>query len=81
LKTSKCDACNKRLCPAHHELHLTDPRTGQVIGWYHSGEAYADCMARAEKYFRPGEVVLLNVVHPDRCGAEQELCTMGVVVA
>jgi hypothetical protein len=73
LKPSKCDACNKRLRPAHLELHLTDPRTGQSIGRYHAGPgAHAECMARAEKYFKPGEVVLLNVVHPDRCGAEME---------
>jgi hypothetical protein len=64
--------------PAHHELHLTDPRTGQVIGRYHAGETHADCMAQAEKYFRPGEVVLLTVVHPDRCGADQEHCDAGL---
>jgi hypothetical protein len=82
LKTSKCDACNKRLRPAHHELHLTDPRTGQVIGRYHAGSgAHAECMARAQQYFKPGVVLMGTVVHPDRCGPDQEHCSAGVVVA
>jgi hypothetical protein len=79
LKHPRCDACKWRLRENQHELHLTDPLTGQVIGRYHADPgSHAECMARAEKYFQPGEVVLLNVVHPDRCGPDQEHCDAGL---
>jgi hypothetical protein len=81
LKHPRCDACKRRLRENQHELHLTDPLTGQVIGRYHAGETHAQCMARAQQYFKPGVVLIGTVVHPDRCGAEQEHGTMGAVVA
>jgi hypothetical protein len=75
LKPSKCDACNRRLRRNQHELHLSDPRTGQVIGRYHTGEPHADCMAAAEKYLTSGAILMATVVHPDSC---QECCDVGL---
>jgi hypothetical protein len=80
MKPSKCDACGKRMRPVHHELHLTDPMTGQVIGRYHAGIAWGDCQFHATKYLVVGAVVQAAVVHPDRCGAEMEHCDAGFQV-
>ena len=73
-----CDACGKRMRPAHHELHLRDPRTGQRLGVYHAGITWGDCQAQATKYLVAGAVVQATVVHPDRCGANQEHCDAGL---
>jgi hypothetical protein len=75
MKPSKCDACGKRMRPSHHELHLTDPRSGQVIGHYH---ARPDCQEAATRYFQAGVVLLVNIVHPHRCGNDFEACDAGL---
>jgi hypothetical protein len=69
LKQPRCDACNRRIRPSHHELRLSDLATGQAIGRYH---AQPKCQAAAAKYFERGVVLRVTIVHPDRCGAEQE---------
>lgn len=38
-------------------------------------------MAQAYSYVTPGSTLHAVVVHPDSCGAEQEHCTMGAVLA
>ena len=77
MKPSRCDTCNKRLRPNHHELQLSDPRTSQVIGRYHAGHGpHEECMVQAQKYLRPGAVLMATVVHPDAC---QERCDVGLV--
>jgi hypothetical protein len=79
-----CDACGKRIRPGHHELRLSDPRTDQEIGLYHAGppgSPHAICMARANRFCLPGEVLTGTVRHPDRCGPEGEYCTSAVKVS
>jgi hypothetical protein len=76
-KATRCDACGKRLRPGHHELHLSDLATGQVIGRYHAGVAFEGCTSRASKYMVGCATLRATIVHPDRCGAEQEACDVG----
>ena len=78
MKRPKCDACGKRLREYHHELVLTDFVTDQVIGRYHAGAVYTECMQSATRYFVPGVALQATVVHPDRCGDDQENCDAGV---
>jgi hypothetical protein len=77
-KKIRCDACNRRLRPNQHELHLSDPLTGQLIGRYHAGAGWGECMAAAGKYAQRGTVLLGTFVHPDRCGGNQEHCDGGL---
>ena len=73
-----CDVCNRRLRPNQHELHLSDPLTGQIIGKYHTRE---ECMEAAQRYITgalgKGRVCQASVVHPDRCGSEIDRCDAG----
>jgi hypothetical protein len=73
-KKIRCDACNRRLRDNHHELQLSDPSTGQVIGRYHA----PGCQDAAARYFVPGVVLVATYVHPARCGPEQEYCDGGL---
>ncbi len=75
-KQLRCDACNRRLRPNQHELHLSDPMTGQLVGKYH---ARPDCQEAAITYMtQPGAVLLASFIHPDRCGLDQERCDSGL---
>jgi predicted RNA-binding Zn-ribbon protein involved in translation (DUF1610 family) len=76
VSTHPCDACGRRLRPNHHELHLSDPQTGQLVGRYHAPR----CQAAAAKYFvaKLGVVLVATYVHPDRCGENQEHCDGGL---
>jgi hypothetical protein len=76
-KAPRCDACSRRIRPNHHELHLSDPLTGQLIGVYHAGAGWSGCMSAASKYAKPGVVILGTFLHPDRCGPNQERCDGG----
>lgn len=76
--SARCDACNRRLRPSHHELHLSDALTGQLIGRYHAGVGWDGCMTAAGKYVRSGVVLVATFVHPDRCGPDQEHCDGGL---
>jgi hypothetical protein len=73
----RCDACGKRMRENHHELHLSAPLTGQVLGRYHAGMAFGGCMVTASKYFSVGNAVKATFAHPDRCGDDQEHCDAG----
>ena len=77
MKPPKCDACGRRIRAGHHELRLSDPRTSQLIGLYHAGAGYTECMQSAKRYFVPGMALQATVVHPDRCGDDQEHCDAG----
>jgi len=70
-KPPRCDSCNRRLRPNHHELVLSDFLTGQVVGRYH---ARPGCQGAAAKYLVGGVALAATFVHPDRCGDEQEHC-------
>jgi hypothetical protein len=75
-KQLRCDACNRRLRPNQHELHLSDPLTGQLVGKYH---ARPDCQEAASKYMmQPGTVLFASFIHPNRCGPDQERCAGGL---
>jgi hypothetical protein len=71
----RCDSCGKRIRRNHHELVLTDPATGQVVGYYH---ARPDCQQAAAKYLTRETVLMATFVHPDRCGDDQEHCDGGL---
>jgi hypothetical protein len=73
-----CDACGKRLREHQHELLLRDLFTGQVLGHYHAGAAWDECMAQAGKYISRGAALQATFIHPDRCGDEQEHCDAGL---
>jgi hypothetical protein len=76
-KAPRCDKCGKKIFPNHHELHLVDVETGQLIGRYHAPR----CQSAAVKYLGSDvgtDVFLANFIHPARCGPEQELCDGGV---
>jgi hypothetical protein len=77
-KLPTCDGCNRRIRPNHHELRLSDPSTGQLIGIYHAGAGRSECMAAASKYARRGTMLLGTFVHPAACGENQEFCTGGL---
>lgn len=62
----------------HHELVLSDPLTGQVLGHYHTGPAWPKCAPRAASYLGEGAVLQASFVHPDRCGEQQEHCEAGL---
>jgi hypothetical protein len=72
----RCDACGRRIRQNHHELRLSDFTTNQLIGRYH---ARPGCRDAATKYFERGVVLRLGIVHPDRCGPEQENCDGGLL--
>jgi hypothetical protein len=74
VAATRCDACDRRIRKNHHELRLTDPMTGQVVGHYHTRP---DCHQEAAKYLTGGTVLLATFVHPDRCGPDQEHCDGG----
>ena len=70
----RCDSCRKRIRPAHHEARLVDAETGQRIGSYH-----ARCQGAVAGYLtRPGAVLLLRIVHTERCGPELQRCDGGL---
>jgi hypothetical protein len=77
-KPARCDACNSRIRRTHHELVLTEPMTGQVVGHYHAGERKQDCQRVAVKYLVGGALLMATFVHPDRCGSNQDLCDGGL---
>jgi hypothetical protein len=72
----RCDACDRRIRRNHHGIRLSDLTTGQLIGRYH---ARPPCQGSAMKYFEPGVVLRMTIVHPDRCGPEQECCDLGAI--
>jgi len=75
-RPEKCDACDRRIRRSHHALRLSDLATGQVLGRYHAG---GSCRDAAIKYFEPGAVIRVTVLHPQRCGPEQERCDLGAM--
>ncbi len=77
-KSPRCGACNRKLRPNQHELHLSDPVMGQLIGRYHTSEGWGECTAAAGKYAQRGTVLLGTFVHPRKCGREQEHCDGGL---
>jgi hypothetical protein len=76
----RCDSCERRIRPNQHGIRLADLETGQVLGRYH---ARPGCQEGAAKYFERGAALRATIVHPDRCGPEQEKCdgAVGEVVA
>ena len=72
-KLPRCDACNRRIRPAHHELALRDFETGQIVGNYH-----AACQGAAVKYFSSGAVLRATIYHPERCGGDLKHCDGGL---
>ena len=80
-RATRCDACGKRVRAGHHEAVVRDALTGQLLGVYHAGLSWGSCQARAAKYTRPGVVLRVSFVHPDRCGPEQEHCDAGLAEA
>jgi len=63
-KPPRCDHCDRRIRPTHHEFLLRDFE-GQVIGRYH---VRPDCQVAAAGYFEPGVALRATVYHPARCG-------------
>jgi predicted RNA-binding Zn-ribbon protein involved in translation (DUF1610 family) len=74
----RCDSCARKITATQHELVLSDPETGQVIGSYHAGEGRQDCRQAATKYLTAGVVLAVTYYHPRRCGLNQELCDSGL---
>ncbi len=68
----RCDSCDRRVRPNQHGIRLSDLLTGQLIGQFH---ARAGCRDGVVKYFdEAGAALRFSVVHPRRCGPEQERC-------
>ncbi len=75
-RPTRCDSCNRRIRPTHHEFVLRDFETGQELGRYH---ARPDCQAAAATYFEPGVALRATIFHPKRCGGEDlEHCDGGL---
>lgn len=72
-KPRRCDACNRKIRPTHHEFRLRDFESGQTIGRYH-----AACQGAATKYMVAGVALRATVYHPKRCGSDMEHCDGGV---
>ena len=72
-KPPRCDSCNRRIRPTHHEFVLRDLVTGQVVGNYH-----ARCQGAAVKYFSSGTVLRATVYHPERCNGDLKDCDGGL---
>jgi hypothetical protein len=75
VAATRCDRCNRRVRPGHHELRLTDPSSGQLVGRYHTRPA---CQEAATKYLTRGTVLVASFIHPDRCGPNQQYCDAGL---
>jgi hypothetical protein len=73
-KPLRCDHCDRRIRTSHHALRLSDLLTGQVLGLYHGRP---DCMGAAVDYMASGPALRVSVLHPARCGSDQEQCTAG----
>jgi hypothetical protein len=74
-KPLRCEACGRRIRPAHHELRLSDLLSGQLIGRYHGNP---DCMGAATRYVVGAAALRLSIVHPERCGDDFERCDVGL---
>ncbi len=72
MSAPRCDACAKRIRPAHHEARLIDAETGQVIGTYHG-----TCQGAAAKYMTRPAVFVLRIYHPPACGPDLQTCGGG----
>lgn len=75
-KHTRCDACNKRIRPAQHELLLRDLLSGQEIGRYHTRP---ECQSAVAKYLISEATLRATIFHPKRCGDDLESCDGGLM--